>query len=48
LGQRFRLRVVEHAGANKVVQRGKTRLVLFVRTGTSTEDRELLLQRWYR
>lgn len=48
LGQRFRLRVVEQEGTNKVVQRGKTRLVLFVRPDTSTEDREKLLQRWYR
>ena len=48
LGQRYRLRVIEHAGPGKVVLRGKTVLDLYVRTGADTASRDRVLQRWYR
>jgi len=48
LGKRYRLRVVEREGTNAVELRGKSRLTLYVRPGTSTEQRDCLLQRWYR
>lgn len=48
LGQRYRLRVVSHDGAGKVLMRNKLAIELHVRRGTSTEQRERILQRWYR
>lgn len=48
LGRRYRLRVIEHSGANKVVLRNRSFLELHVRPGTSTEQREQVLHRWYR
>jgi predicted metal-dependent hydrolase len=48
LGQRYRLRVIEHHGAGKVVLRNKTFLDLYVRPETSAEQREQVLHRWYR
>ncbi|MFN0070446.1 MAG: M48 family metallopeptidase [Chloroflexota bacterium] len=48
LGRRYRLRVVEHEGAGKVVLRNGTTLELQVRPGTSAPQREQVLQRWYR
>jgi predicted metal-dependent hydrolase len=48
LGQRYRMRVIEHAGAGKVVLRGKTALDLYVRTGVDAAGRDRVLQRWYR
>lgn len=48
LGQRYRLNVIEHNGANKVVLRKKTTIDLYVRPEISAEHRERVLQRWYR
>jgi predicted metal-dependent hydrolase len=48
LGRRYRLRVVEHKGAGKVVVRNRTTLELHVRPGTGAAERERVLQRWYR
>ncbi len=48
LGQRYRLRVIEHNGAGKVVVRTKAAIDLYVRPGSSAEQREQVVQRWYR
>lgn len=48
LGQRYRLRVHEHAGLAKVAVRGIASLDLFVRPGASAEQREAVLLHWYR
>lgn len=48
LGRRYRLRVYEHEGPSKVVLRGKASIDIFVRPNTTSEQRELILQRWYR
>lgn len=48
MGRRYRLRVHEHDAPAKVAVRGIASLDLFVRPGTSTEKREVVLQRWYR
>jgi predicted metal-dependent hydrolase len=47
-GRRYRLQVVESDGAARVELRGHTAVVLHVHAGWTTEDRERLLQRWYR
>lgn len=48
LGRRYRLRVIEHAGPPRVALRGKATIDLFVRPESSAEQREAVLQRWYR
>ena len=48
LGRRYRLRVVEHNGAGKVVLRNRTTLELHVRPETDATERERVLQRSYR
>jgi predicted metal-dependent hydrolase len=48
LGRHYRLRVVEHKGAGKVVLRNRTTLELHVRPETDAVQRERVLQRWYR
>jgi len=48
LGQRYRLRVHEQNGAARVAVRGIASLDLFVRPGTSAEQREAVLLRWHR
>jgi predicted metal-dependent hydrolase len=48
LGRRFRLRVTEHDGPVRVVLRSTKFIDLCVAPGTGTEQRERLLQRWYR
>jgi predicted metal-dependent hydrolase len=48
MGQRFRLRVIEHLGVGKVVLRNKAFMDLYLRPETSAEQREQMLQRWYR
>ena len=48
LGQRYRLRILEHHGAGKVVLRNKATLELHVRPETTAEQREHILQQWYR
>jgi len=48
LGQRYRLRVVNHNGPAKITQRGATSMTLSVRPGTTAEQREEVMLRWYR
>lgn len=48
LGKRYRLRVHEEDAPARVAVRGIASLDLFVRPGTSTEQRETILLRWYR
>jgi predicted metal-dependent hydrolase len=47
-GRRYRLQVVETDGPPRVELRGHQSLVLHARPGATAEDRERLLQRWYR
>lgn len=48
LGRRYRLRVHEQKGPARVAVRRIASLDLFVRPGTTTEQRELVLLRWHR
>jgi len=48
LGRRFRLRVHEHAGPSGAAVRGLGSLDLFVRPGSTAEQREAVLLHWYR
>ncbi len=48
LGQRYRLRVREHEGPTRVGLRGTASLDLYVRHETTAEQRERILQHWYR
>ena len=48
LGQRYRLRVIEQHGAGKAVVRNKSAIDLYVRPENSAEQREQVMQRWYR
>lgn len=47
-GRRLRLTVEERPGRQTVELRGKTRLHLCVRPGSTTEARQRVLDRWYR
>lgn len=48
LGRRYRLRVHEQDGPARVALRGIASLDLFVRPGSSVEQREAVLLRWHR
>jgi predicted metal-dependent hydrolase len=48
LGRRYRLRVVEHEGPNRVVLRNRATLELQMRHGCAPAERRRVLQRWYR
>ena len=48
LGQRYRLRVHEHAGPARVALRGIASLDLFMRPGSTAEQRETVLLHWHR
>lgn len=48
MGRRYRLNVIEHLGAGKVVLRNKAAMDLYVWPGFDAEQREKVLQRWYR
>jgi len=48
LGQRYRLRVSTREGAGKVLVRNRSTIELHVRPEASAEQRERVLQRWYR
>lgn len=48
LGQRYRLRVINHDGTARVAMRNKSTIELHVRQQTTVDQRERLLQRWYR
>lgn len=47
-GRRYRLQVVETDTRPRVELRGHHALLLHVRPGSTAEDRERILQRWYR
>lgn len=47
-GKRYLLRVIEHDAAPKVVLKNKTYIDLYVRVGTSTEQRQTIMSVWYR
>ncbi|HEY7322404.1 MAG TPA: SprT family zinc-dependent metalloprotease [Candidatus Binatia bacterium] len=48
LGQRYRLRVISHNGPGKVIVRNGSTMELHVRRELNSEQRERVLQRWYR
>jgi|ERR1039458_2817687 predicted metal-dependent hydrolase len=48
LGRRYRLRVIPHHGAAKVVLRSRSRIELHVRAAATSAQRERVLHRWYR
>jgi hypothetical protein len=48
LGQRYRLHIVEQNGPTRVTLRSTTAMVLTVRPGTTAEQREQIMQSWYR
>ena len=48
LGRRYRLRLIYSAGTPTVLLRGHTRMEVRVRPGTPPEQRERLLNQWYR
>lgn len=48
LGQRYRLKLIEYKGVNKVILRNKTIIELHVNPNTSAEFKEQVLERWYR
>ena len=47
-GRRYRLRVTEHNGPNRVSVNGTSELKMWVRPGTDVDKREQLLNDWYR
>lgn len=47
-GRRYLLRVTEHDAPPKVIIKTKTHIDLFVRPNTSTEQRQIILNEWYR
>ena len=48
LGRRYRLRVHEQDGPARIAVRGIASLDLFVRPGTTAEQREIILLHWHR
>jgi predicted metal-dependent hydrolase len=48
LGQRYRLRVLKQAAVSKVIIRNNSTIELHLRREITSEQRERLLQRWYR
>lgn len=48
LGRRYRLRVIEGEGAARIEVRNQTTLHLYARPGLDAQEREKVLQRWYR
>ena len=47
-GKRYLLRVIEHNAPSKVQLKTKTYIDLFVRPETSIEQRQIILNEWYR
>lgn len=47
-GKRFRLEVIERRGCHEIAIANNSTLQLFVNPGTSTQNRELVLNQWYR
>lgn len=48
LGRRYRLRVLEDGGPNRVTVKGNSELEMQVRPGTDRDKREQVLNEWYR
>jgi predicted metal-dependent hydrolase len=48
LGTRYRLHIIQQDGAPRVMLRNRSAMDLHVRPGTSAEQRERVLHRWYR
>lgn len=48
LGRRYRLRVIHATGTSSVVLRNRTRMELHARPNATADQRERVLQRWYR
>jgi predicted metal-dependent hydrolase len=48
LGRRYRLRVIPHDGATKVVLRNRSRIELHAPAEATAPQREQMLHRWYR
>lgn len=48
LGRRYRIRVISHDGPGRVVLKSTTTLELYLRPETTAEQRERILQAWYR
>ena len=47
-GKRYRLEVIERRGCHEVAIKNNSTLQLFVNPGTSTQNRALVLNEWYR
>lgn len=47
-GKRYRLEVIERRGCHEVAIKNNSTLQLFVNSGTSTQNRGLVLNEWYR
>ena len=47
-GKRYRLEVIERRGCHQVAIKNNSTLQLFVNPGTSTQNRALVLNEWYR
>jgi predicted metal-dependent hydrolase len=48
LGTRYRLRVIQQDGVPRVVLPNRIAMELYVKPGTTAEQRERVLHRWYR
>jgi predicted metal-dependent hydrolase len=48
MGQRYRLRIVEQNAPTRFVLRSRKSMDLYVRPGTTAEQRERVLRQWYR
>ncbi len=48
MGRRYRLRVLEHGGPNRISRKGNSELTMRVRPGTGRDKREQSLNDWYR
>lgn len=48
MGRRYRLRVLDHGGPNRISRKGNSELILHTRPGTDRDKREQVLNDWYR
>lgn len=47
-GRKYRLEVIEQIGKSRIEIKGKNRIRLYVKTGSSIESRSQVLREWYR
>jgi predicted metal-dependent hydrolase len=47
-GKRYRLEVIEHSGKHEVRHKNGNKLQLFVRPGTTVDNRQKVMSEWYR